>query len=229
MKIDFRDIQGFVPRGYRCPMTRYLLVRFGDAGPARQFLQRMIPRITTADKPLATQNEPLWNLALTAGGLRATGMDAAVLAQFEAAFVDGPDAVALGAFGESQPPTWWEGRFSSGDIHALVQIGAWGDQDLADATGVVRQDFTQCGITELMYRTDGRTLDARSLGKGKLHFGYTDGISHPDVRWGDDGEAQGTVDFRNFLLGYPNPVYPSAPPPILRKTSSVAALTPSSR
>jgi len=62
-----------------------------------------------------------------------------------------------------------------------------------------------------------RRLDGQSLpsGRGKLHFGYTDGISHPDICWDDDATDPAKnpqqINFRNFLLGYSSPVAFSAP------------------
>ena len=55
-------------------------------------------------------------------------------------------------------------------------------------------------------------LDARSLGGGELHFGYTDGISHPDISWDDALCRPGQLDFRHVLLGYSTDAVSSAPP-----------------
>jgi len=45
---------------------------------------------------------------------------------------------------------------------------------------------------------------------GVLHFGYRDGITAPVVDWNDDGTA-GTVDCREFVLGYPSEAYATSP------------------
>jgi hypothetical protein len=54
-------------------------------------------------------------------------------------------------------------------------------------------------------------LETRSLGGGKLHFGYTDGISQPDVQWDDVPDTPARPNFRRFLLGHSTPEMSSAP------------------
>jgi deferrochelatase/peroxidase EfeB len=66
-------------------------------------------------------------------------------------------------------------------------------------------------VRELVPRKDGTVLDARSLGGGRLHFGYVDGISHPDICWDDVPDTPTQINFRNFLLGYATSEHSSAP------------------
>jgi deferrochelatase/peroxidase EfeB len=97
-------------------------------------------------------------------------------------------------------------------VHCIVHVYARSDNGAADATQMVRELACNSGLTELIPRRDGTILEGRSLGGAQLHFGYTDGITHPDICWDDDVPvAPSQVDFRNFVLGYATDEYPSAP------------------
>jgi deferrochelatase/peroxidase EfeB len=107
---------------------------------------------------------------------------------------------------------WWEGQFKTEDVHCIVHVYARSDTAAQDGMQMVRELARRSGLTELIPRRDGTVLQARSLGGAKVHFGYTDGISHPDVCWDDDIPVLShQVNFRNFLLGYSTDEYPSAP------------------
>ncbi|MFY9805654.1 MAG: hypothetical protein WCC38_18190 [Pseudonocardiaceae bacterium] len=214
MKVDLGGVQALVTRPYRRPTSRHLIFHFRDGAGARAYLRGLAGSITMADIMVDTVPDPLLNVGITYPGLGALGVDSALLAKLDAAFKFGPHAVDLGdaAGSRSDPASWWEGKFTTGDVHCIVHVYARSDDAAQDATQMVRELAGNSGLTELIPRQDGTILEARSLGGGKLHFGYTDGISHPDVRWDDDGpRSPSQVDFRNFLLGYSTDEYPSAP------------------
>lgn len=211
-RIDFSHLQGLVPRLYKYPLSRYLLFRFVARGEepepsaARALLTELIPRVTTAADDLSAKPEPLLNIGLTAGGLGAMGLRPEVLQQFEPVFLGGPEgtdaSIALGDFGPSAPERWWGERFRTADVHGLLQVTARTDAGLDEGTGSLRDALGRLGCEELIPGPGDQPLEGRSLGGGRLHFGYTDGISHPDVRWGDATDVPGTIDFRHYLLGY---------------------------
>jgi deferrochelatase/peroxidase EfeB len=213
VKVDFRNVQATVTTLYRCPIARHLLFRFGDRGGGRAFLRELAGRVTMADFSFDATPDPLLNVGLTFNGLAALGVDAALLDEFDAIFKAGPAGDALGdvAGTPSDPSGWWEGRFTTADLHCMVHIYVRADAALATATDSVRALAAAHGVTELIARGDGGVLDARSLGGAKLHFGYTDGISHPDICWDDVSDTPGQINFRNFLLGYATAEYGSAP------------------
>jgi hypothetical protein len=142
-------------------------------------------------------------------------VDPALLAKFDAVFKLGPRAVNL-ALGDvrgsrSDPANWWEGQFQTEDVHCVVHLYAWSDEAAQDATQSVRQLARDNALTELIPRRDGTILQGRWYVRKKLHFGYTDAISHPDICWDDAASAPAQINFRNFLLGYSTDEYPSAP------------------
>ena len=216
MQIDFRNVQATVVRLYRVPFSRHLIFRFGDGDGARTFLRELAPRVTMADVQLDSAPDPLVNVGIACKGLAALGVPQALLGEFDAIYKAGPEPFPLGdiARSPSDPATWWEGpsdRLKTDDIHCLVHLYVRSEHALEPESSVIRSLARRCGVTELIPREDGTVLDARSLGGGKLHFGYTDGISHPDICWDDVPDTPTQVNFRNFLLGHSTDECSSAP------------------
>ncbi|MGH3825262.1 MAG: Dyp-type peroxidase [Pseudonocardiaceae bacterium] len=156
-------------------------------------------------------------MGFTYNGLGGLGVDPALLVKFDAVFKRGPRAVrmALGDVPDSHscPERWWEGQFKTEDVHCIVHLYARSEEAVQDATDAVRELARDNALTELIPRRDGTILQGCWYSRRKMqHFGYTDGLSMPDVRWDDDARpAPGQVDFREFLLGYSTDEYPSAP------------------
>jgi len=215
MQVDFGNVQAPVVHVYRLPLSRHLLFRLGDGGVggARAFLRRLTPDVTMADVRLGPTSDDLVNVGITYNGLAALGVDRALLDAFDSTYQQGPRALPLGDIpgSPSDPATWWEGQFPTADVHCIVHIYARSEARLDATTAKVRGYAQRAGVRELAPRKDGTVLDGRSLGGGKLHFGYTDGISHPDIGWDDAPESQARVNFRKFLLGYATPEHGSAP------------------
>jgi len=95
--------------------------------------------------------------------------------------------------------------------------------DLEKATIQVLGLSAGTGWVELLPRATAdhegsRRLDGAALPRAagdtqagaKVHFGYRDGLSQPDVAW-DSAPLRGQVDRGHFLLGYNSPEVPSAP------------------
>jgi deferrochelatase/peroxidase EfeB len=204
VRVDLGNVQGLVARMYRQRVVRHLLFRFGGSAEARGFLRGLLPHITLADASPDPAPDPVVNVGITYHGLQALGAEPALLDELSSAFREGPDPHQLGDAAESASATenWWEGRFSTEDVHCIVHLHVSCDEALQTASALARTLAQQSGMTELIPRIDGTVLDARSLGGGKLHFGYTDGISHVDVGWDDESRTPQQVDFREFLLGY---------------------------
>jgi deferrochelatase/peroxidase EfeB len=215
MQIDFSNVQAPVVHVYRLPLSRHLLFRLGGGGVegARAFLRDLTPDVTMADVQLGPTSDDLVNVGITYNGLVALGLDQALLDTFDFTYQQGPRALPLGDIpgSSSDPATWWGGQFPTDDVHSIVHIYARSEDHLDATTAKVRGYARRAAIEELAPRRDGTVLDGRSLGGGKLHFGYTDGISHPDICWDDTPETQSQVNFRKFLLGYATPQYSSAP------------------
>ena len=216
MKVDLGGVQGLIVRPYRRLMSCHLIFHFGDGAGARVFLRELAQRVTMADMEHDTAPDPLLNVGVTYSGLDFLGVDPALLAKFDAVFKLGPRAVSM-ALGDvpgshSSPEGWWEGRFNTEDVHCIVHLYTRSGEAAQDAMRAVRELARKNALTELIPRRDGTVLRGRWYGRRKLHFGYTDGLSQPNVCWDDDARlAPGQVDFREFLLGYSTGRYPSAP------------------
>ena len=213
VQVELRGVQATVAHLYRSPISRHLIFRFGDREGGRAFLRELGPRITMADFDAESTPDPLLNVGVTFNGLVALGVDAALLGELDAVYERGPDARPLGdaAGSGSDPANWWESRFATQDIHCIVHLYLRSDDAVEPATAVVRELAGRHAVEELVPRADGTVLDGRSLGGAKLHFGYTDGISHPDISWDDEPSSPSQANFREFLLGYSTPEQPSAP------------------
>jgi deferrochelatase/peroxidase EfeB len=215
MKVNLGRVQALVAKTYRRPTSRHLLFHFGAGVDGRAFLQELSRRVTMADAELDAVPDPLLNVGITYNGLCALEVDPGLLTRFDAVFKLGPRAVnmALGdvAGSRSDPASWWEGQFATEDVHCVVHLYAQSDDAAQDATQSVRELARINALTELIPRRDGTILQGRWYSRAKMHFGYTDGLSQPDVRWDDDAPAAGQVDFRHFVLGYATDEYPSAP------------------
>ena len=136
---------------------------------------------------------------------------------FDIFFVDpanAPDnprmASQLGFTGASAPASWWS-EFKTSGVEVAV-YGAFDDE--AQRSGYVQRlqnSASTCGLSELKLSSfpNGFITGYRPPG-GRLHFGYRDGITTPDVDWTDGGRPN-SVDQREIIAGYPNADYPTSP------------------
>lgn len=213
MQIDLSGVQAIVTDLYTSPTSRHLIFRFPEGRGGHAFITGLSPHITMADVQTDDAPDPLVNIGISFSGLAALGVDPAVLNEFDDVFKSGPDAQELGDVPNSRSSTanWWENQFNTGEVHCIVHIYVKSTQAAQDATQMVRDLARECGVIERVPRRNGTILEGRSLSGGKLHFGYTDGISHPDISWNDAPTVPGQVSFRTFLLGYATDDFPSAP------------------
>jgi len=208
--VELGNVQGLVHERYPCPLSRYLLFKVAG-GDGRRFLRELLPLVTAARADVSP-GQRLLNIGMSFDGLRALGIAEDVLNEFPLDFSDGPSPGVLGDFGASAPENWWHRKFPTTDIHLLVQLTAHSDDDMKAATDVVRNAAAKTGVSELSAtQTDNESIDGRLLGKGRLHFGYRDGISQPNVAWSDDEMDASRVNFRHFVLGYSTPDISSSP------------------
>jgi deferrochelatase/peroxidase EfeB len=215
-RIALTNIQGVLDHFYPFPCSRYLLFRMEDG---RKFLRVLRPLLTPADPKNPPGRKRCLNIGLTFEGLKALGLPAAVLDEFPDDFKQGPDPAVMGDFGENVPSRWWSGRFTTAEIHALVQVSACDKAEMGAFTEDVRELVHELA-TELLPRADAEPLDGEHLGGGRLHFGYRDGLSHPSIAWDDAAATTSSVDFRNFILGYSTPEISSTPKEVASRPAS---------
>src|ERR1051326_7739790 len=193
---DIENIQALVVRSPVKPLIAVLLFKLGDAATARQFLREYAPKLLRGHPTLDVEQ-----------GRRS-------LEVFFTDSTQAPGSLAmaqqLGFVGGSAPEGWWEGRFPPENIDLAVYACFDADQK-AQALAELREAAARCGLQELKLSgfDDGALAGVRPR-DGRLHFGYRDGITTPDIDWSDGGRP-GSVDLREILLGYPNSDYPTSP------------------
>lgn len=199
-----KTTQGDILAGSRKDHACFLLLHFRDAGPARRWLARLLPELST------TEEMARFNALFSAGRLKAGGRDPAALSAlwtglsltypglrlfagrdpFPAlppgstaeAFAQGAArrAQALGDTGSSDPGSWLFGAEEPGRaVHAVLSLSADDPARLASAVTRHREGLEGDGGV-VVFRQDGGTLPGAL--RGHEHFGFTDGISQPGVR-----------------------------------------------
>jgi deferrochelatase/peroxidase EfeB len=199
-RIDPANVQGLIFNLYRYPVSRHLLFRVTDAAGARVFLRTLLPQITHAAVDLASRPEPLINIGITWTGLLALGVFASAEALASA-------TTAFPAEYRSPPPVSlsgdWKGRFKNTDVHLTIHLYCMSDARLDEVTRDIRSRATH-GFAELTPAAGpDPAITGKSLGGARLHFGFIDGISQPQIKWDDDAPNEADlIDFRHFILGY---------------------------
>ena len=203
--IDLNDIQGLTIQPYRYRRARYLLFHCPEGSDAKGFIRALSESLNYGNPPDGDGPAHLTNLALTATGLALVGLSASDVAQFDLSFRAGPNPALTGdvVTSASGPSHWWEQQFGPRQIDILVIVHARKPAPLADRTDQILETAQKLGVVELLPRADGMRLDGQALTSGRLHFGYKDGISQPDLDWADPTGVK-QVDYRNFILGYSN-------------------------
>jgi Dyp-type peroxidase family len=216
--LEFDDIQGIVFSGYgKKPFASYLVLQVVDAVGARGYLGQLAGSLTSGrDRPA----ERCINLALTATGLRALGVDDDTLQTFPLEFREGlagsdTRSRTLGDVGESDPSHWvWGGP--SRRAHALLMLYARTEHLLREL--VEQQHEAMRGAFTCLH-----TQSTLSLPDRREHFGFADGIAQPVI---EGSERPSLLPFARvkageFILGYENeygklPFVPNAAPALDR-------------
>lgn len=203
--VDYADVQGIVRFAHKhLTDASYLLLKIADAQAARAWLR-------TAPVTSALEISPLpstaLQLAFTASGLRALGVAEPVVAQFSPEFLSGiagdeDRSRRLGDTGASSPQNWSWGT-SDREPHILIALFA--------APGTLDAFAATLRTPDWSRSFDQMTELSTSNLNGVEQFGFTDGISQPEIDWqrgrdlrGDKPSYGNVVALGEFLLGYPN-------------------------
>ena len=177
MKVDRRDLQGNILRGYHFPHAAYLFVSVRQAEAGRRLLGELIEPVITEEEWGGTPPPWTLNVALTARGLKAVGLEKEARRRFPSEFRRGMRARAaeLGDVGKSAPE-FWDKDLRSRDAHLLLTIYA----PEADVRS------TQLARWKRRVETDpglrpGHEQVADQLPEAREHFGFADGFSQPAV------------------------------------------------
>jgi deferrochelatase/peroxidase EfeB len=226
--IEYGDVQGLVRFGYgSLTEACFFLLKIRDASAARAWL-RTAPVSTAVElkqaPPAALQ------VAFTHEGLRALDVPSQVLAGFSAEFLSGMSgdesrSRRLGDVGSASPENWQWG--SSGRVpHLLVMLYAQPDgldawrQAIQTPSWDAGFEVLDCLATSNLY--------------GVEPFGFTDGISQPELDWNQGREVHGDqLDYANsvclgeFLLGYRNEYGKYTDRPLLESSDTASSGLPS--
>ena len=218
MAPDLADIQGNLLRGYRFTNARHFALVITDPAGARRFLgdlicgnERRSPQITT-DEHWTERPAYCLNIGLTWPGLQMLGLPPAMLADFPAAFAEGPAAragapdpdfsgsVGLGDIEDSAPAGWMLGGEATPPVHILLSLYTEEQRArrLEAVTARLRKRFAPAGLGEISVH------DANALPNQTVHFGYRDGIAQPHIEGGHDrpfADMQPKAQTGDFLLG----------------------------
>jgi Dyp-type peroxidase family len=212
------DIQGFITSAFgHLPCTAYLFLQFHDRAMAREWLNSLLPRLTTADSWRRQPGEPKakpersLNLALTCAGLAALGLGEASLNTFPTEFRQGMASLErsriLGDTGESAPAHWEVGGPLNEPVHAMLILNARSQQEL-DSFCDEEREALRATLGGVIENENNAQYGVRPE-DGREHFGFFDGVAQPLIK-GIKGEG---VDTGEFILGYLNEYgfYPVSP------------------
>ncbi|MGR8964198.1 hypothetical protein [Rhizobium leguminosarum] len=222
--VQLANLQSVISRRSLKPLYAVLLFRVGETAQLRAFLRDLLPRIGSGDT-IETADVPVMNVFMSWRAISTLVAGHPYLdptigrRQFEPFFTDplqAPDSLAmaeqLGFTGPSAPEHWWA-EFRSGDIDLAVYLGCNDDEERQRNIFELREAASSMDLTELTLPSfPGSAITGYTPAGGRLHFGYRDGITTPDVDWEDNGRPD-AVNFREFVMGYPTADYPTTPYP----------------
>jgi Dyp-type peroxidase family len=200
--LEKEEIQGFVFSGYpKNSGGAYLFLRVLDAARGRAWLKSLLPSLTFGER---RQYEATLNVAVSAPGLVALGLDGASLATFPLEFREGLREQdgrfrprILGDVGDSAPSSWLWGGPARPDVH-LVLFVFGSDAALPELLAGERRRFA--GALEELYQRTTICLPGR-----REHFGFADGISQSRFEGQSaSGSTTEVIKTGEFVLGYEN-------------------------
>jgi deferrochelatase/peroxidase EfeB len=203
--VDCADVQGIVRFAHKhLTDASYLLLKVADPHAARAWLR---------DAPVTNSAEaaPLpmsaLQVAFTASGLRALGVPDSAVAQFSPEFLSGiagdsDRSRRLGDIGTNSPRNW---AWGTSDREPHVMVALFAQQGTLDAVSAkLRTPEWTRSFNEIV------ELSTSNL-NGVEQFGFTDGISQPEIDWqrrrdlrGDKPRYGNVIALGELLLGYPN-------------------------
>jgi deferrochelatase/peroxidase EfeB len=203
-EVDYADVQGLVRFGYgHMTSASYALVNVKNVAAAKAWL-RSAP-VTTAVAQSPPPKTAL-NIAFTAPGLKALGVSESIIAGFSHEFRGGmaeeSRARQLGDVGDNAPSKWLWGRYK-GEPHLLVMFFAQ-PEEFESFVQSAKGNAWSDAFEELTW------LGTNNL-EGDEPFGFTDGISQPQIDWTQQRQTPciqlgytNIVALGEFLLGYRN-------------------------
>ena len=154
--IETGDIQAIARSGFATlTAARYMLLRVTEADSARQWLGSLAPA-SVADL-LAGVQEKICQIAFTAAGLQALGVDSGILNRFSPEFVEGMAgndnrSLRLGDI-EANDPKKWNWGFGDKEPHVLLMLFSNPDEIEAFANWML-SDALAAGFSKVEVLSD---------------------------------------------------------------------------
>lgn len=194
------DVQGLTLFGYRQhPRSRFFLLRFG-AGQPREWLRRVLTTVTAGDDD---PEEPYcFNVAFSARGLAALGLDDEDLSTFQREFVQGmshPERARALGDRDSDAPEHWRWGNAAAPVDAVAMLYARTDDELEERSRELAASLAKFGIT-------ARVEDVSLPDEGREHFGFDTSSRQPFVKGSGRRRRRRETKLPTgeLVLGYPN-------------------------
>jgi Dyp-type peroxidase family len=210
--VERADVQGLALYAYKeHRRSRFYRLRF-DAGQPREWLRRVLTDVTSGTED--RDGEFRFNVAFSARGLVALGLDDSDLVTFSREFTQGmahqERSDVLGDVDQDAPEHWEFGNAAM-PLHGLAMLYAKSDEQLAERGEGIEQLLERYGIE---YQREDVSLPEDS----KEHFGFTDGLAQPFIRGSGRRRPPGELKLATgeLLLGYVNAYGQIGPVPSTR-------------
>jgi Dyp-type peroxidase family len=198
--VERADVQGLMLFAYKQhPRSRFYLLDF-KGGQPREWLRRVLTDVTSAEED--RDGRYRFNVAFSARGLAALGLDEDDLGTFQREFVQGmahPERSNVLGDRYSDDPLHWQWGNEQAPVDAVAMLYARTDEELLERAAEVEKSFEKFGIAR-------RIEDVVLPEGGREHFGFADGLAQPYIRGSGRRRQPGDVKLATgeLVLGYPN-------------------------
>jgi Dyp-type peroxidase family len=228
--LEFDDIQHILLTRAPALTGRYEFLSFRSAAGGRTWLSAIIEKVHSAQAMReSVDKDKRWvTVAFTWNGLRALGVDEALLATFPQEFRQGMAARAetLGDTGMNHPDNWVD-KTASPDLHAIVILFARNEEERQRSQAEHDKLLARCEGVERLSALELQAIPPFTHAHD--HFGYRDRLSQPVIEGSGEEPTPGSgapLKAGEFILGYPDEDRASAnlpQPEILSRNGSFMA------
>ena len=228
--LEYDDIQHILLTRAPALTGRYEFLSFRSAAGGRAWVSTIMEKVHSAQAMReSVDKDKRWvTVAFTWNGLRALGVDEALLATFPGEFRQGMAARAetLGDTGMNHPDNWVD-KTASPDLHAIVILFARNEEERERCQAEHDKLLARCEGVERLSALELQAIPPFTHAHD--HFGYRDRLSQPVIEGSGEEPTPGSgapLKAGEFILGYPDEDGASAnlpQPEILSRNGSFMA------